>query len=80
MNVIIKVNNAIISKDNANTLDKKMAEDATTYGIAKEYLVDADKVDSIILGCTHYPLIKKYIKEKEYRGNNNIKPSAISVR
>ena len=31
-------------KDNANTLDKKMAEDATTYGIAKEYLVDAQNV------------------------------------
>lgn len=31
-------------KDNANTLDKKMAEDATTYGIDKEYLVDAQNV------------------------------------
>ncbi len=31
-------------KDKANTLDKKMAEDAAAYGIAKEYLVDAQNV------------------------------------
>lgn len=30
--------------------------------VIKEYLVDADKVDSIILGCTHYPLIRKIIE------------------
>ena len=39
--------------------------------VIKEYLVDADKVDSIILGCTHYPLIRKII-EKNINQNIDI--------
>lgn len=29
-----------------------------------EYLKDLDGVDSIVLGCTHYPIIKEYIRNK----------------
>lgn len=31
--------------------------------ILKEYLKPFKKVDSLILGCTHYPLLKKHVKE-----------------
>lgn len=38
-------------------------ESEATYIIAKEYLADLieEKVDTIILGCTHYPLLEKVI-------------------
>ena len=29
-----------------------------------EYLIEKDNIDSIVLGCTHYPIIKEYIKDK----------------
>ena len=32
------------------------------------YLKDIDKVDSIVFGCTHYPLIKDYIRKKVGEG------------
>lgn len=28
------------------------------------YLKDIDKVDSIVFGCTHYPIIKEYVRNK----------------
>ena len=42
------------------SLDKK-----ATYLIAEEYLspLKKQKIDALILGCTHYPLLKKVIKE-----------------
>lgn len=36
--------------------------------VVQDYLKDYNDIDSIILGCTHYPLIKDIIKE--YVGNN----------
>ena len=30
----------------------------------KEYLKDVDNIDKLILGCTHYPLFSKLIKEE----------------
>lgn len=33
-------------------------------GALNEYLKDLDGVDSIVLGCTHYPIIKDYIRNK----------------
>ena len=32
--------------------------------ILDEYLKDKDKIDSLILGCTHYPIIRKQIEAK----------------
>lgn len=32
--------------------------------ILDEYLKGIEGIDSIVLGCTHYPIIKKYIQEK----------------
>ena len=36
--------------------------------VLDEYLKDINGVDSIVLGCTHYPIIKEYIEKK----TNNI--------
>lgn len=36
----------------------------------KEYLKDFNKLDSLILGCTHYPMFEKIIKD--YLPNTNI--------
>lgn len=38
---------------------------AATYAIAKEYLAPLQevKLDTLILGCTHYPLLKKVIHD-----------------
>ena len=36
---------------------------ADTKKALQEYLKDLPKVDTIVLGCTHYPLIKENIKE-----------------
>jgi len=40
-------------------------ESEATYIIAREYLAELiqNKVDTIILGCTHYPLLEKVIKD-----------------
>lgn len=40
-------------------------ESEATYIIAREYLADLieNKVDTIILGCTHYPLLQKVITD-----------------
>ncbi|MFH1449005.1 MAG: glutamate racemase [bacterium] len=40
-------------------------ETEVTYLIAKEYLspLKENQVDTLILGCTHYPLVKKVIQE-----------------
>ena len=32
--------------------------------ILDEYLIDKDGIDSLVLGCTHYPIIKDYIRRK----------------
>lgn len=32
--------------------------------VLDEYLSNIDGIDSIVLGCTHYPIIKDYIKKK----------------
>lgn len=37
--------------------------------VLNDYLEDKDKIDSLILGCTHYPIVRKQIEEKI---NNNI--------
>lgn len=51
----------LIEEKNEEMLDK----------VIKEYLIDIDKIDAIILGCTHYPLIKKQI-EKNINKNIDI--------
>ena len=48
----------IIESGDYNRLDK----------VLDEYLIDLENVDSIILGCTHYPIIKDFIRNKV--GNN----------
>ena len=44
----------LIEENNSEKLDE----------VINEYLTDTDKIDSIILGCTHYPLIKDKIEKK----------------
>ncbi len=40
-------------------------EDSITYDVAKKYLASFVKtpIDTLILGCTHYPILKKVISE-----------------
>lgn len=40
-----------------------LAEDKDIDEVLSNYLKDKTKVDTIVLGCTHYPLIKKNIKK-----------------
>ncbi|MDD5021122.1 MAG: glutamate racemase [Endomicrobiaceae bacterium] len=55
--------------------DKKITKD-----IIKEYLVNTvnKKIDTIILGCTHYPLLKKSIRQV-IGEHINIVDSAVAV-
>jgi len=50
----------LVSLTEEGYLDKKV-----TYLVAEEYLVPLKKrkIDTLILGCTHYPLLKGVIKE-----------------
>ncbi len=63
-----KIPNAIISYK-ACPLLAPMAEEGWTENIIakltiKEYLKGLEDIDCLILGCTHYPLFKKIIKEE----------------
>lgn len=40
-----------------------LANDSDIDEVLEEYLSDKSKVDTIVLGCTHYPLIKKNIEK-----------------
>lgn len=44
-------------------IEEGLLEDTVTYEMANRYLKDIkDKIDTLVLGCTHYPLIKTVIK------------------
>ncbi len=55
---------------------------SVTRAIARKYLgiFKARKVDTMILGCTHYPLLKKVIKETVGRGVNIIDSASETAR
>jgi glutamate racemase len=64
-----KLNKSIRLKQKACPLFVQLAEDGWTENhiaqlIADEYLKDIlkNKIDTLILGCTHYPLLKKVIR------------------
>jgi glutamate racemase len=38
-------------------------EETETYSIAKKYLEKVSGVDALVLGCTHYPILRKVIQE-----------------
>ena len=44
--------------------ENNMADSEAAYLIAKDYLSGFDKteIDTLILGCTHYPLLAKTVK------------------
>ncbi len=46
-------------------VEEGLVADPLTYQVAERYLkpLKAQKVDTLILGCTHYPLLKKVIGE-----------------
>lgn len=46
-------------------IEEGMLEDSVTMDIAQRYLRDFDNtgIDTLVLGCTHYPLIKETLKK-----------------
>ena len=39
-------------------------DELTLDAVVKDVVIDyVDKVDGVLLGCTHYPLLKKYIEK-----------------
>ena len=46
-------------------VENKLINDDITYRIAKKYLIPLTKkgIDTLILGCTHYPILKNVIKK-----------------
>lgn len=67
-NILAKINNVqVINK--ACALLAPMAEEGwvdneIAYYTIKEYMKDLKDIDKLILGCTHYPLFKKLIKNE----------------
>ena len=66
--MIKKISKRVTVRSQACPLFVPLAEEGwfsqkPTYGIAKEYLsvMIKSKIDTLILGCTHYPLFKKVI-------------------
>ena len=50
-------------------IEKGWVDDSNSNKLIKDYLNNLPKdVDTLVLGCTHYPLIEKYIK-KYFSGN-----------
>ncbi len=46
-------------------VEEGMLDSDITYRIAEQYLIEmkTKKIDTLILGCTHYPLLKDVVKE-----------------
>jgi len=42
--------------------EEGLFDDEITYLAAQKYLGDLDDIDTLLLGCTHYPLLKNIIK------------------
>jgi len=61
-------------------VEEQWFDEDITYRVAKKYLDElrTNKIDTIILGCTHYPMVKNVIK-KVFNGKINIVDSSISV-
>jgi len=69
-NELIKINPNLKVFEKACPLFVPLAEEGwidhkATYAIAEEYLSELkkNKVDTLILGCTHYPILSKVIQE-----------------
>jgi glutamate racemase len=66
--ILKQVNNAQIQSRECPLLAPMAEEGWTDNEIAKltikEYLKDFNDIDCLILGCTHYPMFKKLIKEQ----------------
>ena len=72
---IKKLNSRVNVFSNACPLFVPLVEEGwltkpATYEIAKEYIapLKAKKIDSLVLGCTHYPLLKKVIGDVAGKG------------
>ncbi|MGD2279251.1 MAG: glutamate racemase [Candidatus Omnitrophota bacterium] len=60
-------------------VENRHLSDPITYQVAKKYLGQLKKkhIDTLILGCTHYPLVKKVVKD--IMGNVELVDSSIAV-
>ena len=66
-------------------VEERMINDKATKLIAEEYLsgFDRSKIDTLILGCTHYPLLTKVINEtlgNKVRLIDSAKPTAEELK
>lgn len=58
-------------------VEEGMLHDSVTYEIATRYLdeLKEQNIDSLILGCTHYPLLRRTIREVMGEGVNLVNPA-----
>lgn len=69
----------------APLVEEGWLNDPITYEIATRYLNELmqDDIDTLVLGCTHYPLIRKTVQKIMGEGVNLVNPAyetAISLR
>ena len=60
-------------------VENKFLSDPITYQVAKKYLKELKnkRIDTLILGCTHYPLVKKVVRD--IMDNVELVDSSIAV-
>lgn len=69
----------------APLVEEGWLEDPVTQEIARRYLEELkqEKIDTLVLGCTHYPLIRKTVQRIMGSEVNLVNPAyetAISLR
>lgn len=63
-------------------VEEGLLNDKITFEIVKKYIepLKAKGIDTLILGCTHYPLLKKVIENTAGKKINIINPAEVLVK